>query len=211
MLRGLTYGKPRDGKFTIRFRAPGTNGDSSLDLPAVDLAARQRFIRALDQRSDEPIWQWAMGTDGIALLTMPGWALYNSKWDWQGWLNERLDSLKGARGLIVDLRENEGGNDCGNLLLARLAGKDIMPPRVERLVRYRQVPAALNRYLDTWDDSFRNWGEAAEPWSDQFFRLTRYDDIGTIAAKGPQVRVPMAVLRPKILGTTTAWSSSADR
>lgn len=194
VLRGLAYGAPKDGKFNVHFRAPATGRDAWVDLPAVDLATRKRFIRVLDSASDEPIWQWSMGSDGIAFLTMPGWALYNSKWDWQAWLNDRLDSLKGARGLIVDLRENEGGNDCGNLLLARFAGKDIDPPRTERLVRYRRVPPVLNRFLDTWDDSFRDWGEVAQPWSDRFYRLTRYDDIGPIAAKGPQVRVPMAVL-----------------
>lgn len=202
VLRGLVFGAPRDGKFNVHFRAPGTRRDAWVELPAVDLAARQRFIRALDPRSNEPIWQWQMGPDGIAVLTMPGWAVYNSKWDWQSWLNERLDSLTGAKGLIVDLRENEGGNDCGDLILARLSKQDIVPPPVERLVRYRQVPEALNPYLDTWDNSFRNWGDVAVPYSDRFLRLSRTDDSGVIAARGPRVTAPMTVL-------TSAQNSSA--
>lgn len=202
VLRGLVFGAPKDGKFNVHFRAPGTGRDAWIDLPAIDLAARTKFIRALDPRSNEPIWQWTMGADGIAVLTMPGWAVYNSKWDWQSWLNERLDSLQGARGLIVDLRENEGGNDCGDLILARLSGRDIARPQANRLVRYRQVPEALNPYLDTWDNSFRNWGDVAVPYSDQFLRLSRTDDSGVIAARGPQVTAPVAVL-------TSAQNSSA--
>lgn len=202
VLYGLIYGAPRSGRFVVRYRAPGAASDALIDLPPIDLAHRKQFIRAVDPRSNEPLWQWTMDQAGIATLTMPGWAVYNSKWDWQAWLNDRLDSLKGAKGLIVDLRENEGGNDCGDLILARLSECDIVRPRVERLVRYRQTPKALDPYLDTWDDSFRNWGDQAVPHSDRFFRLIRQDDAGVIAAKGPQLRVPMTVL-------TSAQNSSA--
>lgn len=194
VLRGLVYGAPKNGQFNVHFRAPGTSRDAWVDMPAVDLAARKKYIRALDPRSNEPIWQWQMGEDGIALLTMPGWAVYNSKWDWQSWLDERLDSLTGAKGLIVDLRENEGGNDCGDVILARLSSSDIIRPETARLVRYRETPAALDPYLDTWDNSFRNWGDVAVPYSSRFFRLTRSDDSGVIATRGQNVRVPMAVL-----------------
>jgi C-terminal processing protease CtpA/Prc len=61
-------------------------------------------------------------------------------------------------------------------------------------VRYRETPAALDPYLDTWDNSFRNWGDVAVPYSSRFFRLTRSDDSGVIATRGQNVRVPMAVL-----------------
>jgi len=194
VLRGLAYGAPRDGKFNVHFRPPATARDAWIDVPAVDLAARKRFIRVLDSDSDEPAWQWEQDANGIALLTMPGWALYNSKWDWQAWLNDRLDSLHGARGLIVDLRENEGGNNCGDLILSRLAGKDISRPPMQRLVRYRQVPEAVNSYLDTWDDSFRNWGDRAQPFDSRFLRLARGEEDSPIRPQGRRISVPMAVL-----------------
>lgn len=194
VLYGLLYGPPRDGSFNLHYRAPGTASDVWADFPPIDLAARQAFRPSADPRGDQPIWQWNMDSDSIATLTMPGWALFNSKWDWQAWLNDRLDSLKGAKGLIVDLRENEGGNDCGDLILARLARQDIVPPRTDRLVRYRQIPAALNPYLDTWDDSFRDWGAEAVPFNDRFLRLKRWEESTVIAAKGPRVTAPMVVL-----------------
>lgn len=194
VLFGLLIGAPPNDQFLVRYRAPAARHDSAIILPAIDLVARRSFIRTPDPRSNQPIWQWEMGADGIARLTMPGWAMFNSKWNWQSWLDDRLDSLKGAKGLIVDLRENEGGNDCGDAILARLAGKDIVLPRVNRLVRYRKLPDALNPHLDTWDDSFRDWGDVARPFNDRFLRLERGEADRIIAAKGPRIDVPMVVL-----------------
>ncbi len=194
VFHGLTYGVPPGGVHRLDVRLPGANRTSRIDLPALTLAQRQAFKPAADTRGDQPVWDWAIGADGIALLTMPNWALYDSKWDWQAWLDDRLGSLGGARGLIVDLRENEGGIDCGDRILARLADRAIARPRADRLVRYRQTPAALNPYLDTWDDSFRDWGDQAVPFNDRFLRLKRWEDDATITPAGPRVTVPMAVL-----------------
>jgi hypothetical protein len=189
------------GSHKLRIRKPGTINETIVDLPALTLEQRQGFIRKRDYRGDAPVWDWEMRDDGIAVLTMDGWALYNSKWDWQGWLNDRLDSLRGAKGLIIDIRENEGGNDCGDAILARLAAKDVIKPLANRLVRYRKVPAHLNAYLDTWDDSFRDWGDNVEPFDGRYFRQTLWEDP-VLPAKGPRIDVPMVVL-------TSAQNSSA--
>ena len=209
VLRGLVYGPPKGGTFNVHFRAPGAARDAWVDLPAVDLAARKRFIRTVDTASDRPIWQWDMQPDGIAVLTMPGWAVYNSKWDWRSWLDDRLDSLSGAKGLIVDLRENEGGNDCGEPILARFADRKIALPRVNRLVRYREVPAALNPYLGTWDDSFRNWSGRVESYDQRFLRLTETDDATEINPRGKRLTVPLAVLTsPQNSSSTFQFAST---
>lgn len=198
----LMFAPAGTGGYEIRYRAPGSTSESSVHLPGIDQSRRRSFQRSLGQDNDGPVWQWDMGTDGIAVLTMPGWALYNSKWNWQAWLDDRLDSLGGAKGVIIDLRENEGGNDCGQAILSRFAKRDIVVPSFERLVRYRQVPKTLDGYLDTWDDSFRNWGDRVEPYDDRFLRLTDNEDSGVIVPRGKRVTVPMVVL-------TSAQNSSS--
>jgi C-terminal processing protease CtpA/Prc len=47
---------------------------------------------------------------------MPSWALYDSKWDWETFLDRGIDDLidKRVPALILDLRGNEGGVDVGN-------------------------------------------------------------------------------------------------
>jgi Peptidase family S41 len=199
---GSPMGEPQEGFHRLQMRLPNTASDVWVDLPALTLAQRQGFMTAPDYRGDAPVWDWTMRGDGIAVLKMDGWALYNSKWAWETWLNDRLDSLKGAKGLIVDIRQNEGGIDCGDVILSRLAGKDIVKPKAERLVRYVRTPAHLNSYLDTWDDSFRDWGSEAEKVSDRFYRLKRWQDGELLPAQSPRVTVPMAVL-------TSAQNSSA--
>ena len=117
-----------------------------------------------------------------ALLRMPTWALYDSKWDWQGYLRRTFEELDRRRvtGLVLDLRDNEGGLDVGHVILAHLAKAELRLPQYERRVRYRRAPADLVPYLDTWDRSFLDWGESAVGSNgSMFYRLTRYDDDAT--------------------------------
>ncbi len=208
VFHGLIYGAPGSrGEpaacfHPLRMRLPATSSDVWVDVPTLTLAQRQAFITAPDYRGDAPVWEWTMRPDGIAVLKMDGWALYDSTWTWEAWLNDRLDSLNGAKGLVVDIRENEGGLDCGDVILARLVGKDIVKPKAQRLVRYVKTPEHLDSYLDTWDNSFRNWESEAERVNDRYYRLDRWDDGGILKAMSPKVTVPMAVL-------TSAQNSSA--
>jgi C-terminal processing protease CtpA/Prc len=159
-------------------------------------------MAGLDYRGREPEWQWTVRTDGIVVLRMDGWGLYNSSSNWAGWLNDRLDSLNGAKGLIVDIRENEGGIDCGDQILARIAGRDIAKPKFKRMVRYMKTAGYLDRYLDTWDDSFRDWSNQIDAKEGNFYYLRQESDVTIAAAGSKKLDVPMVVL-------TSAQNSSA--
>jgi hypothetical protein len=154
-------------------------GDSGTPTPGVEAIAC-------------PYKDWIYRTlDGnVAYLRMDGWALYNTDWKWSAYLDEVVDHAirTGAKDLVIDLRANEGGLDCGDALIARFIDKDLTLTAVERRVRYVKVPEDLNKYLDTWDDSFRDWGARATDMGDGTYRL---DGDGrpvgrTIAAKGPR-------------------------
>ncbi len=194
VFHGLVFGTPASDFHQLTIRRPGETHESIVELPALTLTQRQSFNKSADRSDDRPVWGWEMTIDGIAVLTMDSWGLYDSKWDWRSWLNDRLSALGGAKGLIVDLRANEGGNNCGDALLARLSTRDIVPPAVDRLVRYRQVPERLDHLLDTWDPSFRNWGAAAKPFNQRYLQLDEMDEGGPIAPRGVRVTVPVVVL-----------------
>lgn len=154
---------PVGAEFVLDVRRPGGR---EAQVRVAPLTAAQRMASAIvPSRPDAPVFEWRDERDGSAYLRMPTWVLYDSKWDWRAWLNERLDALveRGAPALIVDLRGNEGGNDVGDEILARLIDAPLPPVAAVRLVRYRAIPDDLRPYLDTWDPSFANWGERAVP------------------------------------------------
>lgn len=174
----------------------------TVEAGLLTLAERQANApKAVQPEGDANPWTLETGADGIARLTMPGWALYNSTFAWEAWLGDAMDGLTadGARGLIVDLRGNEGGEDCGNVILSRLVQRDLPLSRDQRWVRYRRAPEALHPYLDTWDPSFLDWGDQAVESSERpgFYRLTRFDDGAEtllIRSEGRRFAGPVMVL-----------------
>ena len=193
VFHGLEHGAPGGGVHRLKLRAPDGR-KRVVEVPATGLAARQAQRVTREPVGNSPIWDWTVRPDGIALLTMPSWSVYNSRWDWRSWLDERLSSLTGAKGLIVDLRDNEGGRDCGDALLARLASAPIAFQAPERRTRFRRTPPALDPFLDTWDQSFRTLGVSAAPASGGFFRLPAQAEDGAVIPVAPRVPVRVAAL-----------------
>lgn len=187
----------------LRSTASFTLGDARVVSAGLLTLEERRAGRnpSADPATDANPWTMELGEDGVARLTMPGWALYDSTFAWETWLDAAMADLveARARGLVVDLRGNEGGEDCGDIILARLLERDLTLENDQRWVRYRRAPAALHPYLDTWDRSFLDWGEAAIPAPErpEYFRLTRYDDGQegkVISASDRRFQAPLVVL-----------------
>jgi hypothetical protein len=167
-----------------------------VEVPAITLAER-RASREQQPQDGRPEWTLTDRPDGVSVLTMPGWAMYNSPWKtWQAWLDERLDSLPGRRALVIDIRANEGGDDCGDRILERLASRDLTFDGGEQRVRFRRTPADLDPYLDTWDDSFRTLGVGGDDLGGGWYRRPAREDNGyaVLRARAPRVTVPVAAL-----------------
>jgi Peptidase family S41 len=180
---------PASTSLRLVARLPGESTRRTIVVEALTFEQRIAPIRAREagrKSGSDTLFEWKYLANGSAYLRMPTWALYESKWDWQSWINSRLDELseRNSPALIVDLRGNEGGNDIGNEILKRLVDTDLKVSKYRRLVRYRQIRPALDSYLDTWDPSFKNWGDAAvelaQPLATappvHYYALTRYDD-----------------------------------
>lgn len=160
-------------RYRLEVIAPG-GARRSATVAAVTLAQRRSAQRAKEAMSaDAPIWTIER-RGGAAVLTMDSWGLYNAKWDWRAWIDQEMDRLIAERvgTLVIDVRRNEGGEDCGNAIIARLIDRPITFDTARRLVRYTTVPADLQPHCDTWDRSFDRLGVGATRVDEHFLELT---------------------------------------
>ena len=189
----LLFPTHADG-FALRVRTP--EGIERTIIAAPHGPEERKLATSIETDPDAPQWTFAM-RGAVGVLTTPNWALYDSKWDWRGFLDGVFAQLasSNATGLIVDVRGNEGGLDCGHEIMARLVDKDLGLSGDERRVRYRKTPDDLDPYLDTWDKSFRDWGDDATGIGGGFYRLkSETGDTEIIAPKGPRFTGKVVVL-----------------
>ena len=166
---------PTAASRTFKIEAPGRS-PSTVVAELVPGSRKKPTQEAADP--SRPLWTLTFPRPDTALLSMPDWAIYQSKWSWQAWLDTTLDDLvqRSVPNLIVDLRGNEGGNAVGDLILRRLVRAPARGPEYERRTRYQAVPPSLRPHLTTWDSSFYDWKGAVTPLDRGFFRLRRLGD-----------------------------------
>lgn len=176
------------------------------------LKPQSRFVKAITYREREsqgggwkkpadpqaPWWEMRKLSPDIALLKMDSWAMFNTKWDWRTFLNTEVDKLIDAKvgHLIVDLRTNEGGNSCGDVLLSRLTDKPITLEPTQNFAKFDKVPADLRSYIDTWDESFYDWTKRVASREGGMYRIRPNlgEGVTTIKPTGRTYRGKVYVL-----------------
>lgn len=204
----IFYGLLHRDADAFHIRAATPLGDHlAIDLAPFTLDQRRATMPQAKAQADwaAPDIPWTLKMQGkAAILTMPGWAVYNSKADWQGWIHARMDDLisNGTESLIIDLRGNEGGLDCGHEIIARLIDKPISARLFDRRVRYRHTPNHLIPHLDTWDRSFDHLGADALAIGNGFYQLPR-DGEDEIQPKGRRFKGRVAILTEPMNSSAT--------
>lgn len=170
-------------RLKLLVRAPSSKDTVPMTVDAHTLDQRKALAKESKEPQrgkSDPLWRFEQLDARTAYLRMPSWALYNSKWDWQTFLERGMNDLidRQVPGLIVDLRGNEGGQAVGNTLLARIITDKVRCDRYQRYTRYRKwpLPESFDANLDTWDWKFKDWGQDAKEERDGFVRMTRFDD-----------------------------------
>jgi C-terminal processing protease CtpA/Prc len=139
---------------------------------------------------------------------MSNWGFFRARWDWKAWLAEAFTQIAsaGTRRLVIDLRGNEGGRDeVGPELLGYLTATPLSAQAGQRRLRYRTVDPDLNPVLETWDNSFRDWGDRAVARPDGFYDLN--DNAGrsggAVAPKDPHFSGTVVVLTDAAISSAT--------
>lgn len=146
---------PKQGRYALTLRTgQGTRREAA--VPAMRLAAREAALAA--QGLVPPSEDWSLRIDGdTAVLAMPTWSFWNSRFDWAGYIDQAFERLDREQvpNLVIDIRANEGGDGAiGNRLIAHLTARPVDEPLRQFVSAYERVPYALARHLDTWDFGF---------------------------------------------------------
>nr|WP_295663522.1 S41 family peptidase [Polymorphobacter sp.] len=212
LLRALLF--PSVGR-TARLEVRGGGTTQTVDCPLLPAAIRDA---ALKPQTPASPYGWRFDVRGtVGVLTMPTWAVFHEKWDWQGFIDTSVDTAIDRKlGLVIDLRENGGGLDCGAAVLARLVTAPLATNNYSRHVRYRAIPDRLSPYLKTWDRSFRDWGASAVgPDANGFYTLDRPGDASDTDTITPAKRCftgKVAVLiGPKNASATFGFAALAKQ
>ncbi len=146
---------PRDGRYALRLRNPAGQV-REVAVAAMQAGERERALTARGQLPESE--EWRLDIDGdTATLTLPTFAFWRSEFDWRGFLQRSFDTLetRGIPHLILDLRQNEGGDSAiGDALLSHLISKPHRVPANRVESAYERAPYELARFLDTWDYGF---------------------------------------------------------
>lgn len=165
--------------YSFRIRKPTGMRIETVDAAAVSVAGRMVKLNRRLNGADEPAWELSYPNPKLAKLSMPTWVMYKSKWNWREFLKRTFDELssRAVPNLVIDLRGNEGGDSVGDQILPYLIRKPLATENFQRFTRYRAVSEDLRPNLSTWDRSFFDWGSAAKPDSNGFYKLSRFDDL----------------------------------
>ncbi|HEY0065344.1 MAG TPA: S41 family peptidase [Telluria sp.] len=123
---------------------------------AVTLEARDAALasQVVPGRSEN----WTFRIDGDrAVMTLPTFSVQRSKFNWQKFFAESFDELKRkqVKHLVIDIRDNEGGDGALALdLLSYLVKAPATYVADQSVTTYEKVPEKLSGYLDTWDTGF---------------------------------------------------------
>jgi hypothetical protein len=201
--------------FNLTVLPPGATTPERVEVAALTFAQRKAALKVSteDLKGGGAVWQLSFTNDAVAVLTMPTWALYNSKWDWNGFIDTTFSNLtaRSVGGLIIDLRDNEGGLDVGSVIARHLVTQEIPSPRNLRFVRARSAPRDLIPHLDTWDWSFLDWSTNAnnpawQPTANAvLYRMTAFDDT----ADGDVIKPRAPHFNGKVVVLMNAENSSA--
>ncbi|MFM9827515.1 MAG: peptidase S41, partial [Sphingomonas sp.] len=72
--------------------------------------------------------------------------------------------------------------------------RPLAPPGYVQKLRFERTPPALDRYLDTWDDSFRTLGVGGKRLADGFISLPGGNAAQTITPASKRLTLPVATL-----------------
>ncbi len=152
---------PERGEYRLLVRR-SEGATANVRVAAMTFAARKSAMAAQGieegRDADAARLAWTLTIkNNVAVMRLPTFAFWNTKFDWKSWLTESFATLEREKAahLIIDIRDTEGGDGAINrALLSHLLKAPYTWPETQPISAYERVPYILAKYLDTWDYGF---------------------------------------------------------
>ena len=149
----------KDFKLTIKRFSSSSTKDFIISATTLEeriTAYEKRFGKIPDA---ERTWDYKILNSQTAYMKFGTFAFWNSDFNETKFVDSIFNNVvsKAAiKNLIIDIRNNEGGDNTGNYILSYITNKKIGCDDPDRpCYRYLSIPDSLLPYLDTWDNSFK--------------------------------------------------------
>ncbi len=106
------------------------------------------------ERSLRDGWNFELLNERVGKLTIKSFAVQRNEFDWKAIIDQAIEELneKDIPNLIIDIRENEGGQgEVGEYILERIIKVPFTAPAMESSVRYLTIPDEYKKHISTWD------------------------------------------------------------
>lgn len=147
---------------TYKLQAQKIDRDEIFTVEVKTISRKERLNRieanyGKQTSSYDELWTFEILDPKTAYLKIETFVTYKMTLDWKKFLADAFATIKSKNipNLIIDIRDNEGGDEAVNLVLANhLASKSMKQPEYKELLRYELVSDELKPFLKTWDKSF---------------------------------------------------------
>lgn len=154
----------RDNQFSVEFFDFGTQKTANVSVGAVNHAERDKRIRAKYPSAQYTKMKFEWLDTKTAVMTINDFENFDKKSDFGGFYLQSLEEYQQKKGknLIIDVRENEGGNSSEMLkLVPYLSKKPIEYVELQNTWATLKIDTSLERYVDNkrWAFAWFNQNE----------------------------------------------------
>lgn len=168
---------PPGGRYELEMRNLESGEQFRSQVAAISREVRAERIRkrcGLPEPTYDNLWEFTILDSQSAYLRLGHFQTWKMSADWKEFLKNAFETLesKNISHLIIDIRGNEGGNDEVILELSRfLAARPMSAPPMRSLTRYATLPPALEPYLSSWDNSFKDLSRRARQVENGYYEM----------------------------------------
>ena len=147
--------------FKLTTKTPSSKSTNSNTVKAMSYEARISMYEKSFGKIPiaEKTWEYKLLNKQTAYMKFGTFAFWNSEFNGKNFVDSIFNDLakrQTVQNLIIDIRNNEGGDNTGDYILSYITNKELGCDDPDRVCySYLTIPDSLLTHLSTWDNSFK--------------------------------------------------------